>query len=480
MKNYYLIPSPKKLIRAEGCVLITGFDCPFDDIDELMRGRVKAQFAAAVDNINRIFNVKLNGVRNIRCVPDGCISEGYTIDITPDGVTVGFCVDNSLSYALSAIAQLAFCENGQLYLPCCHIEDAADRCYRGLMVDLARRWHPFEYLLGYVDLCWYYRMSVLHLHFTDTQSYTLPSEAFPKLPSENRHYTREQIAYLNEYARARGIDIMPEIDVPGHSDPFAAAYPEIFGTSGIIGFDECVFKAFKLLFDELCSMFPYSRRIHIGGDEASIGNWLKNEKYRAYADSLGLIKGDERLDAERIYATFVKKLADIVRDNSRTAVVWEGFAKDVNYILPCDDYLNIMSWENFYQTTPDLISSGYTLINCSWNPLYIVAPDVHWTQKEVYDWNIYSFKPVHGGSPYIKTGLVVEPYQAMCGGQLLAWGDRLPESKEGLDNEFALIAERLPCVAQDTWNIDKTMDYAAFAEAFASLSKKTASFSISD
>ena len=69
--------------------------------------------------------------------------------------------------------------------------------------------------------------------------------------------------------------------------------------------------------------------------------------------------------------------------------------------------------------------AGFRLINCSWSPLYVVAPDVHWTPEQVYEWNVYRWQPVHGGSPYIKTGLTIPPTEQVEGGQLLAWGDRI-------------------------------------------------------
>ena len=106
--------------------------------------------------------------------------------------------------------------------------DAPDCSYRGMMVDLARNWHDFTYLISYVDMCYYYKISVLHLHFTDDQSYTLPSKRFPKLSTKGRSYTPEQIEALNQYAEARGIQLMPEIDVPGHCISFQKEYPDIF------------------------------------------------------------------------------------------------------------------------------------------------------------------------------------------------------------------------------------------------------------
>ena len=114
-------------------------------------------------------------------------------------------------------------------------------------------------------MCYFYKVSVLQLHFTDDQSYTLPSKLFPKLSTENQSYTSTQIQGLVEYANARGVELMPEIDVPGHCRSFGEAYGDLFGTKGVICQHTDSMRAMKDLFAELCDMFPYSKYIHIGG-----------------------------------------------------------------------------------------------------------------------------------------------------------------------------------------------------------------------
>ncbi len=408
---------------------------------------------------------------NIEAVcTDNIVYGGYVVDCS-DVIRLYASDLTGMNNAFATLLQLED-EDGQI--EAVKIEDSPDCEYRGLMIDLARIWHPFEYLLKYVDLCRFYKFSYLHLHFTDTQSYTLPCDTFPLLPTPDRHYTKKQIKELNEYAEARGIKVMPEIDVPGHCDPFLKAYPELFGHNGIIGFHKEVFEAFDKIIAELCEMFPYSDRIHIGGDEADIKQWLNCEKCREYAKECGIpVDSDARLSSERMLAMFVRKLSDSVLANFKTPVCWEGFCHDVNYIVSKNT--EVFSWENFYQTTPELIEDGYTLINGTWNPNYIVAPDVCWSVKECFDWDIFSFKPVHPGSPYIKTGLRVPAYDKMIGGQLLSWGDKgaVCEDKAAhLSCELKLVSERAPATSENTWNIYKIRDFEDFEQSRAALSAK--------
>ena len=460
-----LIPQPQKIKELGRKIKIGAVKCD-------------KRFGAAADAYEKYRTVLYNkeckiekGPVNVEAVfADKIEYGGYVIDCS-EGVRLYASDESGINNAFATLLQLED-EEGQIEAVC--IEDCPDCEYRGLMIDLARIWHPFEYLLKYVDLCRFYKLSYLHLHFTDTQSYTLPCDTFPLLPTPDRHYTKEQIKELNEYAKARGITVMPEIDVPGHCDPFLKAYPDLFGHNGIIGFHKEVFDAFGKIIAELCEMFPYSDRIHIGGDEADIKQWLSCEKCRGYAAECGIpVDSDERLSSERMLAMFVRKLSDSVLDNFKIPVVWEGFCREVNHIV--SPLTQVFSWENYYQTTPELIEAGFMLINGTWSPNYIVAPDVCWSVKDCFDWDIFTFRPVHPGSPYIKTGLRVPDYDKMIGGQLLSWGDKgaVCEDKAAhLRRELELVSERVPATSENTWNKYKLRGFDDFEKSRAALSEK--------
>ncbi|MBQ7646867.1 MAG: GNAT family N-acetyltransferase [Clostridia bacterium] len=453
--NINVIPAPKSIKVVDGTL------CPgkviYDD-----------RFGAAVqayEEYREQLGLKTGDAFVFANYADNIKSGAYSISCDGGKITLAASGLQGINNAFATLLQLAVSNDGDI--PKVEIEDCADCEYRGLMIDAARIWHPLEYLLKYVDLCRYYKFSYFHIHFTDTQSYTLPCEAYPLLPTENRHYSREDIKKLNEYAESRGVRIMPEIDVPGHCTPFLKSYPELFGHGDIIGFHKEVFDAFEIIIDELCAMFPYSDRIHIGGDEADIKQWLKCEKCRAYADECGIpVDDDERLSSERILAKFVAKLSEFVLKNGKTPVVWEGFCRDVNYLVP--KTTEIFSWENFYQTTPELVEAGYTLINGSWCPNYVVAPSVMWSVKECFEWDIYRFRPVHPNSPYINSTLVIPPYDKMIGGQLLSWGDfgaRSDMPMRHLLIEFEKVAERAAATAENTWNKEKRVSFEEFEQS---------------
>ncbi len=462
--NVNIIPRPNK-ITYKGFALKPG-DVKADD-----------RFGAAADAYEK-YRVSLGFIPGETTVRAECVDsmdEGeYAIRCGENEIILYASGLSGINNAFSTLLQLEVVNDGEL--PACDVDDQPDCEYRGVMIDLARVWHPVEYLYKYVDLCRFYKFSYLHFHFTDTQSYTLPCRDFPKLPTENRHYTYEQIRDLNEYAYARGVKIMPEIDVPGHCTPFLEAYPELFGHNGIIGFHKDVFDAFELILGELCDMFPYSDKIHIGGDEADIRQWLSCEKCREYAKECGIpVDGNERLSSERMLAMFVAKLSAIVLKHGKTPVAWEGFCKEVNYLVPKTTQL--FSWENFYQTTPELVEAGYTLINGSWSPNYVVEPAVMWSVKECFDWDIFTFRPVHPQSPYIGTTLKIPPYEKMIGGQLLSWGDigaTAENPRRHIISEFEKVSERAAATAENTWNKEKKTTYEEFSAAHEKLNKAVA------
>lgn len=443
----------------------------------------KATISCFEENWNQAENAfceyseKIHGINftksndaEVQLIKDQGISKGaYKIE-SGKKVIIYASDENGLNYALAMLLQMLQKSDNGIYIPTVKISDYADSSYRGMMVDLARNWHDLKYLLNYVDMCYYYKINVLHLHFTDSQSYTLPCDTYPDLPTENRHYTKDQISTLVEYSHARGVELMPEIDVPGHCESFQKKYHDIFGLGGIIHQHENSFEALEGIFNELCDMFPYSKYIHIGGDEATISKWLSCAKCKKYAEDHGIdtsIKDTDLLQ-EQMYAHFVTRLANVVFENGRTPIVWEGFSSKVNDLVSKD--IIVMSWENYYQPTPQLIEAGYKIINCSWVPLYIVTPDVHWSQKEVFNWNIYSWKPVHGGSPY-PNGLKIEPTDQVLGGQILAWGDKIMTEYKNVDDgvkeEMRLLLERLPALSENTWNVKNTRDYDEFKKAFS-------------
>lgn len=434
------------------------------------------EFAARIQGIHFIPSDAEAGV--VFTLDENLPAEGYTLTATDKQVTLTAATAEGAQNGVSTLLQIMQACGDGFTVPSGSICDAPDCSWRGVMIDLARDWHELHVLYEYVDMCRFFKIRYLHLHFTDDQSYTLPSRAFPALSTQGRHYTEEELKGLIAYADDRSVEIIPEIDVPGHCTSFAESYGDIFGRDGIICQSETSMKAMEALFTELCELFASSTYIHVGGDEAAIEKWTNcpatMEAFRA--KGVDVDRMDKHELAQIMYATFVARMCHTVTACGKTPVVWEGFGESVNHLIP--DNVVVMSWENFYQTTPSLQKAGFRLVNCSWAPMYVVTPVAHWPLEEVYNWSVFSWRPVHPASPYINTGLVIEPTDQVEGGQLLAWGDHImknyPHVAEGVRAEQRLIEERVPALSENTWNREKVSDFAEFSKRYQGVMERYA------
>ena len=461
-----LIPAPAHTTMTDTLVAIS----PVYTADEVFADAART----LADYARRTHGITLTeGEGGITFTADATLpAEAYTLTVTESGASVK--ASDSLGAQNAAVTLIQLMEKTEdgLTLPVGVIEDEPKCTWRTVMIDLARDWHELHVLYEYVDMCRFYKVKYLHLHFTDDQSYTLPSKAFPKLPTEGRHYTEAEIKGLIAYAKSRGVQLIPEIDVPGHTTSFAAAYGEIFGTDGIICLSEESMAGMATLFRELCELFADSEYIHLGGDEAAIAKWIGCDKcLNAFKNRgvdvdtyLATEEGKKEL-TELMYATFVGDICEVILSCGKTPVVWEGFHKSMNHLIPKQSV--IVSWENFYQTAPELLEAGFRVVNGAWKPMYVVTPVVYWSPEEIYNWDVYTWGAVHPGSPYNKEALRIDPTMQVEGGQLLAWGDQIiakyPVVAEGVREEQRLIEERTSCLSENVWNRVKPTDWAEFS-----------------
>lgn len=355
-----------------------------------------------------------------------------------------------LCSALSVLLQLArrTCDN-LISLPKCEIEDAADSAFRALSIDVARRRHPISYLYRYVELCFMFRVNRLIVHFTDDESYTLPSKAFPRLATRGRRYTEEELSALIEYAHSLGVMLIPEIDMPGHCAQMMKKYPEVFGSHGITDASEETFSALGTLYCEAASLFKYSDYIHIGGDEAVLGRWGDSERTKEY------MKKNKISDFVELYGHYVGRICRAVLDMGKTPIVWEGFHKESNALVPKDAL--VIAWESHYQLAPELCEAGFEILNASWKPMYVVSPWQKWSQREILGWNKYTWDHWWEGSAAYKNKIVLDRGAPVRGGILCAWGDYLKGYESSMlacELEFSCVEPRLAAAAEKLWNTD--------------------------
>ncbi len=413
----------------------------------------------------------------IRLVYDPLINKSaYTFDA--DEEIVICASDDEGATAGIATALLAVkVENGKIVCDKAHIEDAPDKPYRSVMIDLARQWHPLRHVLKYVDICFLLKLNVLHLHFIDNQSYTLPSRAYPNVSTKGRSYSFEEIELLNNYAASRGITLVPEFEAPGHAKFLTNAYPEIFmpdvdkdapsvvsevgaviNPDNIICAKDEAFDAINTLIGEICEMFPATPYIHIGGDEANIDVW----NYCSYSKKFMKDNGLE--DVHELYAEFVARTAKMVIDLGKTPIVWEGFSPKGAHRVPKETI--VIAWESHYNLAPDLLKQGFKIINASWQPMYIVPNlRLRWGINEILDWNVYNWQHWWEHSAATKTPINIEPTDDVLGGIYCVW-------ECTYEQEIARTCENSTAVAERIWNTKSAVDYDKFRRTAQEVLKK--------
>ncbi len=387
-----------------------------------------------------------DGEGGIRLISDrGLQEEGYRMDCTTQGIAVYALGHKGMSRALSTLLPKISFEQGRVTYPCALIEDAPDVPFRNFMLDTARYPHDISYFYRYVDLCYLHRLSYFQLHLSESQHFTL---CLPEYPNLNGAYTKEELSAVAEYAEARGITVIPEIDVPGHSDVLTSTYPEVFGTRRVMSASETTFAALEKIFAQLHEIFPHSPYIHIGGDEARIAEWESCKASQAYMKEHGITSIHE------LYAEYIRRVTEMIFALGCTPIVWEGFSEEFNDRISKD--VIVAGWESYYQTADRLVKAGFRVINASWLPLYIVAPETHWPPERILEWDIRTWSHWWEKSAAYPNGIKLGKDEGeVLGGQLNAWGDKFIncEAPEALcETEYELVKERIPAFAERTWN----------------------------
>ncbi len=369
----------------------------------------------------------------------------------------------ALAHAKTTLLQLLQKEGDRLKLPLVTIRDAPDAAYRGLMIDLARRWHDVSTIKKLIDLAAYYKINYVQLHFTDYQSYTLPSRVYPNLSTPERHYSFEELEELEAYSQLRGVTIVPEIDVPGHSSPFVKKYPEIFAIQDTInnpwiinmGKEE-VYTALDQLIGEVLAVFKASPYFHIGGDEAIFTSVEKDPSVQAYT-----AKNEIGTDVHELYRHFLVRLNEIVKSHDKQMCVWEGFRPEGDIEIPKD--IIVFEFETNRYLPNELIRDGYTVVNTSWKPLYVVNQK-KWEPKTIYAWNMWKWDNWFDKAPSYNP-IQIEKSPLVVGAQMCAW-------EQTQEVEIPSLRKRLPAFVERVWNTEEKIPYEALIERIHKLDQR--------
>jgi len=361
--------------------------------------------------------------------------ESYVLEVAPSGASLTAPTDLGALHGLQTFLQLVSVSPDGFVAPAVIIKDTPRFPWRGLMIDAARHFIPLEVLRRNIDGMEAVKMNVFHWHLSENQGFRVESRKFPKLHemgSNGLYYTQDEIRGLIAYARERGIRVVPEFDLPGHSTAWFVGHPELASGPGPFtierkwgvfdpAFDPTNDKVYKFLDEfigEMAKLFP-DHFFHVGGDEVNGKAWDANPKIQEFIRAHDL-KGNAGL---QLY--FNKKLQGIVSKHGKSMVGWDEV---LDPTLPKD--IVIQSWrgqaslaEAAKQGYRGILSNGYYL-------------DLGWSAARHY-----AVDPMSDAA----AGLSAEEKQRILGGESCMWSEYV--NAENIDSRIwprnAAIAERL-------------------------------------
>jgi hexosaminidase len=408
-------------------------------------------------------------------IADELDKEEYEITVSNKIVIKGGSL-SAIKMARSTLLQLSENDKGRVIFPIIKLKDNPDADYRGLLIDLARKWHKAETIYKLIDLASFYKLNYLQFHLTDDQLFTFPSENFPKLQTKDKHYTKEELLSFVDYAYQRGVVIVPEIDVPGHSMQFVKKYPEIFSISnaesggedlfgGRVDFvnvlnmgKEEVYTSLEKLFIEVMDIFHTSPYFHLGADEANLKLIVDDPDVKRF-----MKKNNLGNDVHELYRYFIVRMNDFFKSKGKQMFVWEGFSRNGKIEIPRD--ITVFEFESLYNLPNHLVEDGYKLVNTSWKPLYVVRsgnPDpnvlpLKWGPERIYEWNMWRWETWWHKSPAYKKPIQLDRNKNVIGAQMCSW-------EQTDESEVPSLRKRLPSFVERIWNVDKKVEFDVFFE----------------
>jgi len=257
--------------------------------------------------------------------------ESYELTVADSGAKLTAPTTLGILHGLQTFLQLVQITPAGFAVPAVAIKDEPRFPWRGLLIDVSRHFIPLDVMKRNMDGMAAVKMNVLHWHLSDDQGFRVESKKFPKLTgmgSDGLFYTQEEIRDFISYARDRGIRVMPEFDMPGHSRSWFLGYPELSSGAGPYtleggGIDpiidptrESTYKFLEKFIAEMAKLFP-DPYFHIGGDEVDGKQWAANPKIQEFMKAHGMKNNQD------LQAYFNQRLEKIVAKNHKTMVGWD-------------------------------------------------------------------------------------------------------------------------------------------------------------
>jgi hexosaminidase len=362
-------------------------------------------------------------------------NESYSLDISASGAKLNAVTPLGIMRGLQTFLQMVQITPDGFAVPAITIQDKPRFPWRGLMIDVSRHFIPLGVLKRNLDGMAAVKLNVFHWHLSDNQGFRVESKKFSKLQelgSDGLYYTQDEVRDLISYAHDRGIRVVPEFDMPGHSTAWFVGYPELASAPGPYQIErkwgvfdpamdptqERTYKFLDTFIGEMAKLFP-DQYFHIGGDEVNGKQWDANPNIQAFMRAHGLKTNQD------LQAYFNTRVQKIVSKHGKTMLGWDEIMRPD---LPKD--IVVQSWRGQDSLAAaaklgyrGLLSFGY----------YV---DLNWPASRHY-----AVDPISGAA----ANLSPEEKQRILGGEACMWSEYV--SPENIDSRLwprtAAIAERL-------------------------------------
>ena len=266
-------------------------------------------------------------------IPSVSENESYRLDITDRQALLSAPTVVGAIRGLETVLQLLNSDRRGFFLPGVKIQDQPRFPWRGLLIDVGRHFEPMEVLKRNLDAMAAVKLNVLHWHLSEDQGFRVESKKYPKLHqlgSDGNYYTQEQVKDIIAYARDRGIRVVPEFDIPGHSTSWLVGYPELGSAPGPYTIErrpgifepaldptrEEVYKFLDGFLGEMAALFP-DAYLHIGGDENEGKQWDRNPAIQSFMKAHGIA------DNHALQAYFNTRLLKILQKHGKKMIGWD-------------------------------------------------------------------------------------------------------------------------------------------------------------
>lgn len=414
-----VIPQPNQLMWDDGEFIFDVHTALYTNLKGRDRKFIRA-YAAASLPVKRV-KTKSTETRNtvqllLTDTAPMMEAEGYRLTVRPESIIVRAASAAGLFYGLQTLRQL--CDSG--HIRSVSITDSPRFAYRGVMLDCSRHFWSKDFILKQIDALAYFKLNRLHLHLTDAGGWRMESKKYPRLTSEGAYrtqsdwqkwwnendrrychkgdsgayggfYTQRELREIVRYAAQRHITVIPEIEMPGHSNEVNHAYPALSCTGEALS-DLCVgnektFRFLENVLTEVMKIFP-SEYIHIGGDEASREAWQSCPKCQKRMH-------DEQLaTTAELQSYLTARIERFLNAHGRKLLGWDEILE--GRIAP---HAAVMSWRG-EQGGIDASHAGHHVIMSPGGTCYFdKAQDVPWTQPKSFGGylpleKVYGYDPV--------------------------------------------------------------------------------------